>query len=226
MALRKHLARGLKASPQAAIGLGRQAVTLGMETLDVARLHEQVLMKLALPGGSSGTGHKAIERANRFFAETIVPIEKTHRAARNADIRVTQLTRRLRQRTVEASASTRRLARGIAQRRVAEAALNRSGEDRARLLQESSRLQNRLRHQTRRILTVQEEQRRKTSSQLHDEIAQTLLAINLRLLTLRTSAKAKTEDLAKEIAETRWLVQQSVKTISRLAHEYGVGHET
>lgn len=225
-ALRKYLARGSGASLQPAFGLGRQAVTLGMETLDVARFHAQALMSLRSSRGSFRTARGMVGRAKRFFGETIVPIEKTHRAAREADARVNRLTRTLRRRTAESCATTRRLARGIAQRRAAEAALGRSGKDRAGLLYESRRLQNLLRRQTRRILMVQEARRKKTSLQLHDQIAQALLAINLKLMTLRASARVKTEDLAKEIADTRRLVQQSVRTISRVAHEYGVQHET
>ena len=83
-----------------------------------------------------------------------------------------------------------------------------------------------MRHLTRKILSAQEDERQKTSRQLHDEIAQTLLAINVRLLTLKKAAKANTENLKKEIAETQRLVKQSVKTIQRLAHEFGVHHET
>jgi signal transduction histidine kinase len=209
---------------QPALRLGRQAVALELDTLDLARIHARALVSLALPAGSSRTGQRLIERAKRFFTEAIVPIEKTHGAALNADLHVNQLTRTLRRRTVESSASTRRLERGIARRQAAEAALKKSGEHRNRLLRESSRLQSRLRHQMRAILLAQEDERQKTSRQLQDEIAQALVAINLRLLTLKTAAKANTSKLSQEIAETQWLVDESVKTLRRLAHDFGIGH--
>ena len=219
-ALSQHLKQGSGASLKPALGLGRQAVALGLETLDVVRFHEQALMALTSLGGSAMT--RQIERAKRFFSETIVPIEKTHRAALKNDVRVRQLTQALHRRTAESSASTRHLNQSIAQRQAAEATLKNNGKHGAGLLQESKRLQHRLRHQMREILSAQEDERRETSRQLHDEIAQTLLAINLRLLTLKTSAKAKTEGLEKEIAETQRLVGQSVKTMHRLAQEFGV----
>src|SRR5206468_10017707 len=45
-ALRKHLKQGPRASLQPARGLGRQAVAIGLETLDVARIHEEALATL------------------------------------------------------------------------------------------------------------------------------------------------------------------------------------
>jgi signal transduction histidine kinase len=223
--LRQYLQPGAPTRLLLAAGLGRQAAAQGLETLDLARIHEQALMTLVSPDGSARTRQRMIERAQRFFAEAIVPIEKTHGAAQQAAALVNQLSQTLRRRTVESTASTRHLEQSIAQRKAAEAALKKSREQRIRLLQESSRLQNRLQYQTREILSAQEEERQKSSHQLHDEIAQTLVAINLRLLTLKTSAKANTENLQKEIAETQRLVQQSVKTMYRLAHELGVDHE-
>ena len=73
-ALRKHLKQGPRASLQPARGLGRLAVASGLETLDVARIHEEALA--ALEASSSRDG--IIERAEIFFTETITPIEKTH----------------------------------------------------------------------------------------------------------------------------------------------------
>jgi signal transduction histidine kinase len=83
------------------------------------------------------------------------------------------------------------------------------------LVKESRRLQKHLRHLTHQILSAQEEERKKISRDLHDEIAQTLLGINVRLLTLKNGATANTESLQKEIASTQRLVKESVKTMSR-----------
>ncbi len=225
-ALRQYLQPGAPTRLPPTSGLGRQAAALGLETLDLALIHKQALMTLVLPNGSSRTRQRMIKRAQRFFAEAIVPIERTHRAALQAAVRVNQLTLTLQRRMVESSASTRHLKQGIAQRKAAEAALEQSREHRRRLLQESSGLQKRLRYQTRALLSAQEDERQQHSRQLHDEIAQTLVAINLRLLTLKTSAKANTENLEKDVAETQRLVQQSAKTMHRLAHEFSGDHET
>lgn len=225
VALRKHLKPGLGLNLEPATRLGQQAVALGLEPLDVARIHEHALTTLALPG-TSRAQQRMVDRAKRFFAETVVPIEKTHREALKTDVRVNQLTRILHRRTMESSVVTRHLERGITQRRAAEAALKKSREHRLHLLRKSSRLQQRLRVQAHEIFAAQENERHRNSRELQNEIAQILLAINLRLLTVKASAKSDTENLEKEIVGTQELVRKSVSTIQRLAHELGGTHET
>lgn len=224
-ALRKYLKPGSKTSLPPAAGLGRQAVAAGLETLDLARIHTQALTALIPPGGSSMSKEGMFKRARAFFAEAIVPIEKTHRAARKTDAHLNQLDRTLRRRTVESSDSTRHLQRGIVQRRASELALEKSGQHHAKLLEESRRLQKHLRHLTCEIVSAQEDDRRKLSHDLHDEIAQILLGINIRLLALKKAARTNTGSLNKEIASTQRLVKQSVGIINQFAHEFGLHHE-
>jgi signal transduction histidine kinase len=224
-ALRRHLKSGSDTSPRPAARLGRQAVALGLETLELAGIHEQALTTLVAPRGAATSKEGLIKRARAFFAEAIAPIEKTHRAAREADIHLSQLNQTLRRRTVESSASVRHLQQGIVRRQAVEAALEKSGKQRTRLLEESRRLQQHSRHLTHEILSAQEDEWQKISHQLHDEIAQILLGINVRLLTLKKAAKANTGSLKKEIADTQRLVKQSVKAINRFAREFGLQHE-
>lgn len=224
-ALRKYLARGDAGSLRAATGLGDQAVALDLETLDVARVHEQAMMARVWSVESLTTRKKIIGWATRFFAETIIPIENTHSAALDNDTLVNELTRTLRRRTAESTKSIRNLEQGIARRQASEEALRKSGQKRARLLEESRRLKKSVRDQARNILLVQEAERSKTSRQLHDEIVQMLLAINLRLLMLNTSTRRNNESFKKEIAETQKLVKESVKSSNRVAHEFVIPHK-
>ena len=64
-ALRQHLKQGPRAIPPCgtAQALGRRAMALGLETLDLARFHEQALISLVLPGYSPGTRERMIRRA-------------------------------------------------------------------------------------------------------------------------------------------------------------------
>ena len=116
-------------------------------------------------------------------------------------------------------APNRLLRLGIAQRKTAEAALKKSREHYQTLLDESLALEGHFRHLTHRLLLAQEAERKKLSRDLRDEIAQTLLGINVRLLALKKAAKGNRATLKKEIANTQRLVQQSVQSINRFASD-------
>src|ERR1035437_7523168 len=53
-ALRKHLRQGLRAGLQSARDLGCQAAALDLETLDVARIHEEALATLEASSSKDG----------------------------------------------------------------------------------------------------------------------------------------------------------------------------
>jgi signal transduction histidine kinase len=216
-ALRKHLKQGRRTGLQSARKLGRQAVASGLETLDLARIHVAALASLEASSSRDGI----IKRAESFFAEAITPIEKTHRAAQEASGHLNQLTKTIGRRTVELATSGRHLKRGIVQRKAAEQALKKSGKHRASLLEQSHLLQEHLRQMTRQILLAQEGKRTKISRELHDEIAQTLLGINVRLVTLKKEATVNAKGLKKEIANTRRLVEKSRITLRRFVSELG-----
>jgi signal transduction histidine kinase len=221
-ALHKHLKQGPKASLVPARELGRRAAAIGLETLDVAKIHETALADMEAASSKDGI----IKRAELFFAEAITPIEKTHRAEIKANAQLNQLHTTLGRRTVELEDSHRSLKRGIVQRKSVEQALKKSGGHYARLLKESRLLQKRLQHLTHRLLLAQEDKRTKIGRELHDEIAQTLLGINVRLLTLKQQAAVNTKSFKKEIASTQQLVGKSAKTIGRFAREFGKQHGT
>ena len=221
-ALQQHLKQGLGSSLRPALGLGRQAVALGMETLDVARIHEGALATLEASRSRDGIS----KRAKTFFAEAVIPIESTHRAALKANRQVKNLTATLNWRTSGLIASKLNLKHRIAQRKDAEEALKKSGKHYAKLLQESRHLQEHLKSLTYRILSAREHERKRVSHELHDEIAQTLLGINVRLLTLRTGAASNSHSLKKEVASTQRLVGKSARIMARYTHELGNYHET
>ena len=224
-ALQNHLQQRPQSGVQPANRLGQQAVKLGLETLDLARIHKTALTAVMQPGDSSATKRRMVKRAGIFFTEAITPIEKTHRAGVEAALDTDRRNKALNRRTAQLAATNRQLRHGIVRRRAAEEALQTQEQHYAKLLRESRHLQKHLQRLTHRILSAQESKRRKMSQDLHDEIAQTLLAINVRLLTLKKGATARNEDLAKEIASTQQLVKKSVKTINRFAREFRTHHE-
>src|SRR5437763_12840573 len=108
-ALRKYLKEGPRASLRAAQELGRQAMLRGLETLDLARIHEQTLIALVRWGDSAATREANVRRAGAFFAEAITPFEETHRTALEANVHLGRVNQKLRQRNEDLAASTRRL---------------------------------------------------------------------------------------------------------------------
>ncbi|HEV2455476.1 MAG TPA: histidine kinase [Verrucomicrobiae bacterium] len=220
-ALRKHLKRGPRESLQPALRLGREAVALGLETLELARIHEQALAALELSQSKNGL----TQRAEIFFTEAIGPIVETHRAARQSKSELNRLNGTLDRRTAELAATNRLLQRGIAQRKDVEAALKKSGEHYATLLKESLQLQQDLQQLTHRVLGAQEDERKKISRELQNEIAQTLLGINVRLLSLKQEARANTKGLKDEIASAQRLVTKSATFVRRFARELNTPNE-
>ncbi|HZR21668.1 MAG TPA: histidine kinase [Verrucomicrobiae bacterium] len=219
--LKRHLRRGPRAGLGSAHGLGRQAVALGLETLDVAKIHERALVALEASSSSNGLS----KRAELFFKESITPIERLHRAALRSGLHLEQLDKKLNRRTVDLASSNRSLQKSIDRRKQVERALKKSGGHFRQLLEESRRLQKHLQKLAHQILTAHEDKRKKISHDLQDEIAQTLLGINVRLLSLKKEAALNAEGFKKDIASTQRLVDQSVKSIKRFAREFGKHHE-
>ena len=225
-ALRTHLEQGRKASLTPAHALGTEAVNLGLETLDLAKVHHQALAILILPDCSPVTRDEMSVRAEVFFTEAIVPIEKTHRHALEAGADLQLLHERMGQRTLDLADSKRELRQGINERMTAEAALEDSERISHQLLRESRLLEQQLKDLTRQTMAANEIEKKKMSLQLHDEIGQTLLGIHMRLLTLKSQVTARHLGVIQEIATTQKVVEAAVKTINQLAHEFGIPHET
>jgi signal transduction histidine kinase len=213
-ALRKHLMRTshTAATFEPALRLGREAVALGLATLELARIHERALVTLKLSGDKKGL----IRRAEEFFSEAVIPILETHRAARQSRTQLNGLKQTLSRHPKEPVASDRPLQRDVIRRKLPEDAAVKSEKRRKKCLEKSLWLEQRFRKLTHRVLAAQEEERSKISHELQDEIAQTLLGINVRLLNLKMAASGKV-DLTKEVASTQRLVVQSIRTINRFA---------
>jgi signal transduction histidine kinase len=212
----KAFMQGSQLSPVSALGLGQKAVVLGLETLKLAKIHQEALLEVQLPGGKKTES----KRGEIFFSKAVAPIVETHRAARQSKVELLRLNETLDRRTRELALTNRQLQEGILRRNTVEDALKKSGIHYGKLLKDSLLLQERLRRLTHHVLTSQENERRKISRELQDEIAQTLLGINVRLLTLKKEAHSNTKGLKEEIASTQRLVVKSAKSVRRVAREF------
>jgi signal transduction histidine kinase len=218
-ALLTYLKQGPGGRLQPARGMGEHALAAGLRTLDLAKLHEQILVTHVLPGRPPGKRAVLIKRAGAFFTEAITPIETIHRGTREAAVHLNQIVEMLSQRTVELAASNAVLEQEIIQRKAVEEALKKSERHYSELLEQSERLQEQLRRLSRQILSAQEEERKAISRELHDVIAQTLTGINVRLAALKKEAATNTKGLDRNIAQTQRLVEKSVDIVHQFARE-------
>ena len=215
-ALQKHLRTGAKSHAPAARQLGNQAAALGMKTLEFARIHERAFSALKPSNKHDGT----LKRAEMFFNDALKPIMEMHPSSLQSKTNLNQLQRALSRRTSELTAANQRLQEGIIQRGTAEAALEEKGAHYAMVLNESLHIQQGLRKLTHKLIAAQENERKGISRKLRDEIAQTLLAINVRLVSLKKDAKVRGKNLNSEITSTQRLVKSSATSIRRAAHEF------
>jgi len=216
-ALRKHLKQGSPAGLPEALRLGRRAVALGLETLELARIHEQALATAELSKNKS----RLLRRAEMFFYEANTPIEETHRAARQTKVHLSQLMATLGRRTKELAVSNRQLQQGILRHKVVEDASAKRGRHHQKCLEESLELQKRLRQLTHQVLRAQEDERKKISGELQNDIAQTLLGINVRLLSLKQAAQRDTKGIKNDIASTQRLVAKSARSVRQVGQKIG-----
>jgi len=214
--LQRHLRNG--ADLKLAQRLGSDALAAGLETLALVRVHEEALRKMK-PTNDSETGAGRLKEAGDFFSEVIIPLEQTHRGAREAGRDLERMNQDLRKRTADLAASNRELKEEIVRRQGIEQQLRKSERHYSRLLKESSRLQEQLRFLSHQILSTQEEERKRISRELHDQIAATLSSINLELSALRKEATGNSRDLKRKIANAQRLVQNSVEIIHRFARD-------
>ena len=87
------------------------------------------------------------------------------------------------------------------------------------LLQESRHMQEQLRHLSHLVLRAQEEERKRISRELHDQIAQTLICLNFDLMALARVPAPEPGALRRRIARTQRLVENAVNVLHQFARE-------
>ncbi len=165
------------------------------------------------------------ERSMPFWADLQAASASSQRGRRNwcrlavSDVTALKQAEEVRRSLEGMAASNRELKLEIVQRRKAEMDLKKSEAHYAQLFEQSLNMQEQLRHLSRQLLLTQEEERKRISRELHDEIVQTLVGINVHLASLTVVGSLNLKDLRKKIARTQRLVEKSVTIVHRFARE-------
>jgi two-component system sensor histidine kinase DegS len=217
--LRNRLRRPARLPSLQAEGLGRAAVSGGLETLDLAHIHGQALLAILPADCSSKVRIRTAERAGAFFVDALAPIERTRRAMVEGAAELKASNEQLRQRTMDLKASNKSLKAEIVQRKTAEKSLMVGERNHRLLLANARQMQRRLRHLSHRVLSAQETERKEISRELHGEIVQTLTGINVQLATLKIEAGVSKNGFSRHISHTQRLVERSVNIVHQFARD-------
>ena len=115
--------------------------------------------------------------------------------------------------------TNRELKEEILRRQAVEAALKQSERTTRKLLKDSQRMEEMLRHLSHNVLHAQEEERKRVSRELHDRITQTLVGIHVQLESLSREADLPPAKLRQRIAQTQQSVEASVNIVREFARE-------
>lgn len=217
--LRGHLDVQSAQTNQRAQSLGRSAVAAGLATLELAQIHEQAVLALAASHDFTSPGNGSLKRAVAFFTEALIPLESVQRATRETNQHLRERNETLRRHAAALARSNRALEREIKRREAGEAKLVQARERYRQLLLESQVMQHKLRHLTRQMLSAQEDERKKISRELHDEVVQALVGINVALSALGKDAAVGARTLRRKIVSTQRLIEHSVSAVHRFARE-------
>jgi len=218
-ALRSQLGSLRPENGDRAQGLGRAALDCGMATLDLAIMHERAMTSLAGDFDFTNNRNGSIKRSGTFLAQALVPLEAARRATQRSNRHLQQRNEVLRLHTAALAKSNRRLQREVSRREAGEAAILQGKEQYRMLFRESQAMQKKLHQLTRQIISAQEEERKEISRELHDEVVQTLVGINVELAALGKGAATSMDSLKAKIARTQRLVENSVNAVHRFARE-------
>ncbi len=161
----------------------------------VTESYEWQIQRIMLPAGQHGVV---------CFFSNITERKRVEAAQRRVDV---------------LTASNLKLEQEITRRQAVETALKQSEQHQRELLEQSRFLQEQLRQLSHQILHAQEEERKRISRELHDEIAQTLTGINVRLAGLKAGPLDNVRSLQHKITGTQRLVEKSVEIVHRFARE-------
>ncbi|MDA9922015.1 sensor histidine kinase [Verrucomicrobiales bacterium] len=220
-ALEKHLQENSDGIPDSTIthGLGTRTLKLGINLLGLAKIHLNSLTSLEKAGLTTQENGEPNRQSSDFFNAVAEPLEEGRFKASKTGHQLSSTIETLRHHEEDLARSNKNLLAEITRLKEVENSLRTSEETASLLLEQAREMQEEMRSLSRRLITAQEDERKRISRELHDVIAQTLTGINLRLAVLRSQSVANNEDFHEKIQITEHLVEQSVEIVHRFAYD-------
>jgi signal transduction histidine kinase len=213
-ALTEYLSHPGETTLHQAYELGRAAMNAGLGIVDVIRLHHRALLEGAVKGELAGQ----IQPLESFLLEALSPFEAAFRGFRDGRQRLQQINGVLAERNEELLDSNAQLGEEIKVRQKAEGALRESKDHYFRLFQQAHAMEQDLRELSAKVFSAQEEERKRISRELHDEIGQALAAVSVAIVMLKK--QARTDPVLKErVAEAEQLIGQMMETVHSFARD-------
>ncbi len=215
--LRTHVRAKSMNGGHRAQAVGQAAVAAGLSTFKLGRMHEQALLTLAKSHDFTGPRNGSTQRAKAFLAQALIPLDAHRRGAGKGSAHLSERNATLQRQTSARALGQRRLEREVTRRKAEEIKIGQANDRYRALFLESQAMQDKLRHVARHIISAQEDERKRISRELHDEVVQTLVGINVELAALGRGANSKL--LQRKIAHTQRLVETSVLAVHRFARD-------
>jgi signal transduction histidine kinase len=210
-ALLEHLANPSVASHRNAFALGKAALDGGMKMSDVIRLHHQALADVPLAEGSHSERAGSASALESFLLEALMPYRLLE------GTRARQL-KFLEEQNEALALRIVRLEAEVADREIAEAAMRDSKDRYFQLYQDARAKEADLRQLSAQVLSAQEEERKRISHDLHDEIGQALIAVNVSISILKSQVASDSE-FRRNIAGAEQLLAHTMQTVHSFARE-------
>ena len=214
-ALLEHLVKPGNATLEQAAALGRAAMHGGLEIADVIRIHHQALVEGVLPEDQPAISERFASALDSFLLVAISPFRVDGNGV--TGMRDRRLGKWMEHYEALASRNAQ-LEEEIAEHQRAEAAIQERKDHYFQLYQNARAMEENLRELSAQVLSAQEEERKRISRELHDEIGQALTAINVTIAMLKKQAVSD-PSFQRNVAEAEQLLARTMETVQCFARE-------
>lgn len=215
VALLEHVAQPCKATLRQAMALGRAAMDGGLGIPDVISFHHLALVEVVAVEFQPEIPARLGPALDSFLMEVLSPFWVAQGGPDSG--RRHRLGTRVRHDEALALRNAE-LEEEIAEHRKIEAAMQESKDHYLQLYQNARAMEESLRELSAQVLSAQEDERKRISRELHDEIGQALTAINVTIAMLKRQVVSDPA-FQRNVADAEQLLERTMETVHCFARE-------